>query len=1209
MHLLATTSGVLDGGSEPVDLRQSPGDIVFLTAADSEITALAGAVDRLGKLPCSLRLANLLQLQHPYAVDLYIEKTLRHARLVVLRLLGGKSYWPYGLDQIVACAGANGQKLIVLPGDNKPDPELSAHSTVTPAEAQRLLAYLSAGGAENAAAALQYCFALLGQGAEPLPANPLPPAGMYRRVAGSGHAVIIFYRALMEASHLAPIDALVDRFAATGHAASAIYVSSLKDDESLLVLHDELQANRPNVIINLTSFSASAASAGEPLARYDCAVLQGVLCSTSLERWTESSAGLPARDLAMSVVLPELDGRIHGRVISFKSDSHWHAATECRIITHQPVPDRVGALAQLATNWMRLAKAERRERNIAIVLANYPVRDGRIANGVGYDSPASAIAIMQHLKTEGYDIAGLPTDGGDLVHRLAACRMRGGVQFSLLRYRTAFNQLPEPLRRKVIARWGEVEADPAVNAGAFNLPVLQFGRCAVGIQPSRGYNLDPEKSHHDPALVPPHAYIAFYLWMREAFSAHAIIHNGKHGNLEWLPGKSAGLSEVCFPDAILGPLPHIYPFIVNDPGEGTQAKRRASAVIIDHLTPPLARAETYGPLKDLEALIDEYYLAAGLDPRRAASLRKDILSLTKTERLDIDAGLTGDDDADLVRLDAYICELKEAQIRDGLHVLGSSPVGQQERELAVALARVPRRLGEGGDASVIRSLAADFCFCDFDPLSCEMATPWKGPKPTALAEVSTEHWRSNGDTVERLELFAQKLEPAGPASRPVMQQIRDQILPAIRSCGPLELAGLLAALDGRRVSPGPSGAPTRGRIDVLPTGRNFYSLDNRSLPTPTAWTLGQKSAATLLERHRQETGNWPTSLGLTAWGTSNMRTGGDDIAQLLALIGAKPVWDTASWRVTGFEILPLAALGRPRIDVTLRISGFFRDAFPVQIELLDKAIRTCGALDEDEADNPIAARFRREANQLTSSGMKENEALELAGQRIFGSKPGAYGAGLQALIDEGIWKTQADLAAAYVTWGSFAYGAKAMGIPSGEAFRRRLASIEAVVHNQDNREHDLLDSDDYYQFEGGMNVAVQAQSGTKPRVYHNDHSRPEKPVVRSLEEEIGRVMRSRVVNPKWIAGVKRHGYKGAFEIAATVDYMFAFAATTGAVKSHHFDMAYEAFVLDEETRNFMADTNPAALRELSQRLQEAIDRGLWTPRANSAYHALKELHS
>nr|MDJ0826235.1 cobaltochelatase subunit CobN [Rhodobacter sp.] len=418
-----------------------------------------------------------------------------------------------------------------------------------------------------------------------------------------------------------------------------------------------------------------------------------------------------------------------------------------------------------------------------------------------------------------------------------------------------------------------------------------------------------------------------------------------------------------------------------------------------------------------------------------------------------------------------------------------------------------------------------------------------------------------------------------------------EILPALRACGPGEGAGLLTALAGHFVAPGPSGAPTRGRPDTLPTGRNFFSVDSRAVPTQTAWALGWKSANLLIDKHLQTHGDWPRTMLITAWGTANMRTGGDDIAQALALMGVKPQWDAASRRVTGFEIIPATALGRPRVDVTLRISGFFRDAFPAQIALIDSAARAVMALDEPEDINPAAARAARENSTA----------------RVFGSKPGAYGAGLQAMIDERLWSDKKDLAEAYLEWGSYAYGQDEDGRRDRAALERRLSQTEAIVQNQDNREHDILDSDDYYQFEGGAAAAVATLQGRDRPIYHNDHSRPERPVIRTLDDEIGRVVRARAVNPKWIDGVKRHGYKGAFEIAATVDYLFAFAATTGAVRGHHFDLVEAAYLEDDATRDFLADANPAALKEIAERLSEAIERGLWTPRSNSARARIEAL--
>ena len=937
--------------------------------------------------------------------------------------------------------------------------------------------------------------------------------------------------------------------------------------------------------------------------------------------WEANPQGLSPRDLAMNVVLPELDGRIMTRALSFKSEARLHAGTQSHIVTYEPESDRVAFTAELARNWANLRRTVPAERRVGVVLANYPNRDGRIGNGVGYDTPESTARLLTWLADAGYQVADPPPSGNALLETL----LRGPTNskrkqrvttetLSLQRYEACFSAVPAQVRAEVIDRWGEPRHDPFFQKNRFQLPLRRFGNVVVGIQPARGYNIDPKSSYHDPGLVPPHGYFAFYFWLRHVFGAHILVHNGKHGNLEWLPGKAVALGQTCYPEIAFGPTPQLYPFIVNDPGEGTQAKRRTSAVIIDHLTPPMTRAESYGPMQELEALMDEYYMASGVDPRRLSHLRSRIFDLVKSSRLDLDAGLgEAEDDDSLRRLDAYLCDLKEAQIRDGLHILGESPTGDLETDHLAALVRLPRRMGEGRDQSILRALAADLGL-DFDPLSSEPASPWPGPYPAALADSSGSAWRTAGDTIERLEVLARGLISGSMAcasdwcrTRAVLDEIAERIRPALSGSGQKEIESLLKGLDGKFIEPGPSGAPTRGRLEALPTGRNFYSLDNRAVPTPMAWTLGERSARALLTRHFQDHGRYPLALGLSAWGTSNMRTGGDDIAQAMALIGVKPRWEPSTWRLTGYDILPLAELGRPRVDVTLRISGFFRDAFPLQVELFDRAIRNVGALDEGEHDNPIAHRMRMEAAELRTGGASAVEADNLAGQRVFGSKPGTYGAGLQALIDEKLWTERSDLARAYVAWGAYAYGATNAGEKSKDALERRLGRIEAVVHNQDNREHDLLDSDDYYQFEGGMAAAVEFISGRAPFVYHNDHSRPERPVIRTLEEEIGRVMRSRVVNPKWIAGVMRHGYKGAFEIAATVDYLFAFAATTGAAKSHHFDLAYEAFVADPKVKAFILENNKHAMFEIADRLRDAADRGLWTPRSNSAYSELSLL--
>jgi cobaltochelatase CobN len=1254
MHLLAAEPGLIRDGTEAADLGQSPAEIVVLTAADTEIACLSSAQAALaagGDTP-SLRLANLLRLGHNLSVDLYLDQVVAPAsqpgaKLVIVRLLGGRGYWTYGVDQLAELARSRNIKLALIPGDDQPDAELSALSTVSSETLHRLWQYLVHGGIENAVNFLRYAAEIAGHAADWREPAPLLRAGIYwpgltrpgladlkekwtRKDAP--RAAVLFYRALLQAADLAPVDSMIDALQRRGLNAVPIYLTSLKDQLSAATVAEIVREAAPNVILTATGFAFATLEQNPdmdapetPLAAADCPVIQIVLAAGSESDWRGGTRGLQARDIAMNVALPEVDGRIISRAVSFKERLRRDEACQCDIVAHRPVTDRVEFAADLAANWVRLRRTEIAERRVAMVISNYPNRDGRIGNGVGLDTPRSAVTILRALVQAGFDVCDIPADGDALIARLRQGptndhKKQGRLAeetLSLSDYEKFFDALPRDVRDAVVTRWGEPQADPFFDAptNAFAIPAFRCGRVAVGLQPARGYNIDPVRSYHDPALVPPHSYFAFYAWLRGSFGTQAIVHLGKHGTLEWLPGKSLALSESCFPEAVLGPMPHLYPFIVNDPGEGTQAKRRAQAVIVDHLTPPLTRAESYGVLRDLEQLVDEYYEASGVDPRRLKVLGRAILDLAESAGVAFDCGVVrGDDEgAALKKLDAYLCELKELQIRDGLHVFGESPKDRLLADLLVALVRVPRGAGKGGDASLTRMIAKDLGL-EFDPLDCAMGEEWRGARPEALAAVSDAPWRTAGDTVERIELLARALVSCDTVCRgewtrtkAVLETLENSIRPRVSACGAREIEGLLRGLSGKFVAPGPSGAPTRGRADVLPTGRNFYSVDTRTVPTPAAWQLGWNSATKLIARYAQEHGEYPRRMALSAWGTSNMRTGGDDIAQALALMGVRPRWDSASRRVTGFEILPLSVLDRPRVDVTLRISGFFRDAFPGLIDLFDSAARAVANLDEGESENPLAARSGSESAELMKQGLGETAARRLAGFRVFGSKPGAYGAGLQALIDEKGWGSDADLAKAYVAWGGYAYGAGASGEAAQETFERRLGLVEAVVQNQDNREHDLLDSDDYYQFEGGMAAAVRNSSGRSPAVYHNDHSRPESPKILRLEEEIARVVRARVVNPKWIQGVMRHGYKGGFEMAATVDYLFAFAATARAVKDHHFDAIFDAYIDDEAVRSFLDSHNPDALREMSERLLEAQQRGLWRPRRNSAHDVLARL--
>jgi cobaltochelatase CobN len=1325
MHLLRTTpGGFVDDTKGVIRIDQQPAEIVVLSSADTTLSLLASVVPRLPAGFPSVRLANVTYLRQPASVDFYVEDVLQHARVVVVDHLGGEAYWPYGIEQVVALAERKQQTLAMFSGDLQEDPNLIARSTADAALCHQLWRYLREGGPQNAEAFLR-CIAwrAFGFGREPALPVPLPAAALYhpshdtptvadwqaRWRADAPVVAILFYKAHLQAANTAVFDALIDALEARQMNPLPIAITSLKDALSRDIVDQLCAQHHASLVLNTTAFAASAIDDPAPLAvAGDAPVLQVILSGGNREDWVKDNHGLNSRDIAMHIALPEVDGRIITRAISFKGLAYRCPHTEVDVVRYQPDAERVAFVAELSERWCRLRALDNADKKVALILANYPVSEGRIGNGVGLDTPASVVGILNMLRDEGYRIAAddtLPADGDALLDLLTqgvtndpvVRDLRPALQsLALADYEAHFARLPVALRDALNARWGSPENDPTVRHGRFMIAGWRCGNVFVGIQPSRSREQNDYASYHDADLVPPHAYLAFYFWLRDQYGIDAVVHVGKHGNLEWLPGKSVALSDACWPDAILGPMPHLYPFIVNDPGEGSQAKRRAQAVIVDHLMPPLTRAESYGPLQDLERQVDEYYEALMVDPRRAKLLRSTILATIVEHRLHEELSIAepkGQDaeDALLTRVDAWLCELKEAQIRDGLHTFGQSPRGVQRRDTLLALGRYPIGDGQGANAGLIDALARDLGIdALFDPLTADWSAPWQGEKPALLQQVSDAPWRHNGDARERLELLAGELlgelcesgtdvdrdtkrvsgvnpeyaaladanggaaanaaaangnAPGGadterdkagnttaasdtgrsrhanstpgkrspsarsalPQTDRVLHRLRDDVLPRLDACGPQELLQLKRGLEGRFVPPGPSGSPSRGRPDVLPTGRNFYSVDTRAIPTQAAWALGLKSAQQLLERHLQEHGDYPRAIGLSVWGTATMRTGGDDIAQALALLGVRPKWAPGSHRVTDFEIMPIAAFDRPRIDVTLRVSGFFRDAFPNVMHLFDAAVQAVADLeDEPEHLNPLRARVLRERDAWIARGLDAQEARKRAGWRVFSSRAGAYGAGLQEMIDTRQWQTDSDLANAYLAHGGYAYTQKTSGEDARHAFGTRLATLDVVLQNQDNREHDVLDSNDYYQFQGGMAAAVRHFSGSQPRLYHADHSNPNAPRVRTLHEEIARVIRSRVVNPKWLDGVKRHGYKGAAEIAATVDYLYGYDATARVIADHQYALVADAYLNDADTRAFLQAHNPHALHGICERLLEAMQRRLW--REPGAYREQIEQH-
>ena len=1244
MHRIAAMPGGWNPDEEGVVfIEQDPGPIVILTAQDTDISGLARAVDQLPYDFPAVRVASLLALAQPLTIDTYGEDVLEKAQVIVIRLLGGVSYWAYGLEVVQEIEERFGTKVIVIPGDDRPDPILSSRSTVPLIEVNQIWRYFTEGGVGNFRNLLRFLadrYLDLHQNFES--PQPIPRVGLYPfPVFKIEHprVGIVFYRAHYLAGNTEPIDALCQSLIDRDLTPVPVFISSLRDPDVQLDLLSILQPDgEPSieVLLNTTSFSllnpaplypasyTTVKDTAELWSQLNVPILQVILSGGPEEQWRSDTRGLSPRDTAMNVALPEVDGRIITRTISFKGVQTKHPILQTDVMGYKSVGDRVGFVCDLAANWVKLRRSDVADRKVSLILANYPNRDGRLANGVGLDTPQSCVEILRSLKASGYAVSDIPEDGDQLIQWLTKGVTNDpegqGIRPILQtlqrsNYITYFETLPQEVREAMDSRWiplapllrgdmiGDKQNDEQIQnpllvplykgdlGGSFPISGIQLGNIFIGIQPSRGYDRDPSLNYHAPDLEPTHEYLAFYHWIRSVFNSHAVVHVGKHGNLEWLPGKSVALSECCFPEVALGPMPHLYPFIVNDPGEGSQAKRRSQAVILDHLTPPMTRAELYGDLQDLENLVDEYYEAMNLDPSRLKALREKIISLLEVTQLNQDLGLqlTADElrsrfeNTVMTGLDRSLCELKEAQIRDGLHILGQCPTENQLRDLVIAIARYP----QAGRIGLSRAIAEDLGF-HFDPLMADPAEKLEGKYRTIGAAIEYIEQVAIGLVTQLIEELRPNL---GESSGTELDWIENTLLPNLYKTTN-ELTNLLKALDGHYIPAGPSGAPTRGRPEVLPTGRNFYSVDIRAVPTESAWDVGRKAAETLVERYTQENGEYPKTLGLSIWGTSTMRTGGDDLAQALALMGVKPVWDGGSRRVVDFEILPIKTLGRPRVDVTLRISGFFRDAFPNLIELFDQAVALVSSLNESAADNPIAASVIQEAQTWTEKGLEPSEALARSRYRVFGSKPGAYGAGLQGLIESQNWENSGDLARAYLNWSSYAYTSKG-GESAPEAFESRMQGLQVVLQNQDNREHDLLDSDDYYQFQGGMVAAIKTLSNQTPTTYFGDNSNTANPKVRSLTEEISKVYRSRVINPKWIDGVMRHGYKGAFEMSATVDFLFGYSATTGVVPDHMYAGIAEAYLLDETVQAFLQKSNVWAARDMAERLLEAHQRKLW----------------
>ena len=1247
--------------------------ILFLTTSDTDILTLERVqADLPDGLKDTLALNPHVLIQDDDAFDRSLSDTLDSADLVLARLLGGERALGERFPQLEAACRRLGIPLVACSGEPVRDAVFERRSTAPPILAQTSFEYLNHGGVTNLGNLLRFLSdEVLGTSHGYEPPIPLPQDGLYR--PGTVDAVpideywrlycdenrpsvaLLFYRAHWVSQNVEFVDAFVEALERRNCNVLPVFCSSLRENDGAVFRKYLTDAGRgvlADAVVCTQSFAMSQKRGPEisntsdenwdvrVLEQLDVPVLQAIVSTEPQAMWEERDIGLSPLDIAMNVALPELDGRVITVPVSFKETVSRNGAGVGELRRYVPNLERIDTVAALAARYAKLRGTPMSERRVAIVLSNYPTKASRLGNAVGLDTPASAINLLNAMREAGYTVEDIPEDGDELMRRLIEkCtydadfltpqQMRNAEgRVSAGEYSTLFESIPLDVQESMRADWGDPPGSVYVDDGHLFMAGLRLGNVFVGIQPPRGFGENPIAIYHSPELMPTHHYIAFYRWLRDGFGADAVVHLGKHGTLEWTPGKGVGLSSSCLPEVCLPDLPHFYPFIINNPGEGTQAKRRGHAVIVDHLVPAMMTADSYGDITRCEQLMDEYARAQGMDPQKLPMLRQQIWEVVQKARLNEDLGvdeIPDDFDDFILHIDGYICELKDAQIRDGLHTLGEAPESDMLIGLLLALTRL-----NNGDVPGLRHAIGSDLGLDYAALMKDRGAPVDaGSMPAVLARANGHSpIRNSGDVVERLEAIAHELyqrldddsfdsssvervtsEVLGESDSvpDVLKYVCENVYPALQRTSD-EIDALLRGFDGRFISPGPAGAPTRGMAGVLPTGRNFYSMDPRSIPSETSWQIGRQLADSLVERYLEDEGQYPESIGISVWGTSAMRTHGDDIAQILALIGVRPVWQEESRRVTGLEVIPLEELGRPRVDVTVRISGFFRDAFHNLIVMMDDAFHRVARLDEPDDMNLVKKHYQSELSEKISSGVSAEEAESESLFRIFGSKPGSYGAGILQAIDDGSWQSDEDLANVYTAWGSYAYGRNHHGVSAVREFQRRFAAIDVATKNQDNREHDIFDSDDYMQFHGGMIATVRVLSGGSPRQFFGDSSDPSLLRTRDLKEEARRVFRSRVVNPKWMDSMKRHGYKGAFELAATVDYMFGYDATAQIIDDWMYQEVTESYVLDPEMQQFFEQSNPWALRAIAERLMEAADRQMWEDPPEEMLNELRRVY-
>jgi cobaltochelatase CobN len=1169
-----------------------------------------------------------------------IEKKLNAGDILVTRNLGGLSFNKESLEKMNQISHAKNLPFICLPGYKNDDPSILSLSTAPVPVCQKMFSYYEACHSDHIIESLKYlsdlyCGTSLGW-QEPKPFDEfgfLPEYADQKYINQAKEEnkkiiAILLYRTHYLADDIQPIKQLIAEIESTGSVVMPLYCSMMKQPQDEIhpvekYLLGKNGAALPHVIIDCLSYATVDVSTtgnvtqGEDdlrglFARMNIPVLHALYCSESESQWRDNKKGMSPRDMGMKVVLPEFDGKIIAHPIAFIEESMLNGQP---ISQYEGNKERIVSLVGLANRFAALSLKENKDKKVSIILTNYPTQNARIGNAVGLDTPASLICVLKKLKEQGYTVDSIPENGDDLIHSLIDQisydtefltdnqKRLAPAQVHQDAYKGWYEKFPEKSKKEMLKDWGEPPGNVYLHEKKLYLPGIFFGNVFVGIQPPRGFGENPVAIYHSPEIVPTHHYLAFYRWLKEDFKTDAVIHLGKHGNLEWLPGKAVALADTCYPDLAIADLPFFYYFIINNPGEGSQAKRRTHSVLIDHMVPPMTRADLYDDLARIEQLIEEWTYIQSVDPDKIEIVQNQIWDLCESTHINHDLGFEkAPDNFKEYRkaINGFLCEIGNTQIREGLHILGKVPEGDQLINLFVSLSRIDTPPVKG-----TQTILMEFCGITHTGYFSDQSLPLEHSVPQSLLAFYQKPVTSRGDLLKLFDTlsyavfekcFPQMSQPIQsleeeignllklkiPGLPETVAFIFQQIFPKLQQMAD-ELTSLTEGLNGKYIKPGPSGAPTRGMATILPTGRNFYSVDIHSLPTTTSWIMGKKLADGLLTRFKKESEAYPESIAMVLWGTSNMRTKGDDIAQILYLLGVRPIWKPENKRVIGVEPIPLDELQRPRIDVSIRISGFFRDAFQNLVNLMDQAIQMVANLDE-----PVEMNFVRKHHL-------ESKSKEIF--RIFGSAPGRYGTGILEAITTKNWESKQDLADIFMTWSGFAYTQNDYGIEKKEEFKKQLSQMDVVSQNQDNREHDIFDSDDYLQFHGGLINAVnqikEGQGKQKVKEYFGDSSNPAAVKIKSLKEEVKQVYRARVVNPKWIDAMKLHGYKGGLEMAATVDYMFGYDATTDSIEDHMYEGVTDKYLLDEDTQKFLKEKNPWAIRAMGERLMEAANRGLW----------------